>query len=385
MESGVTEIIERILREAEEANASDIHIDAYDATVIVRFRIDGQLSIHCRLPKDIHGSVISRLKIMSRLRTDLHHLPQDGRFRKPYRGNHDTRISILPTPHGEAVVLRLLKDTPDFRNLENLGLSSANAAILERAVSRKRGMVLATGSTGSGKTTTLYSLLRLVEPERLVITIEDPVEYSLPNARQIQIDPDRGLTFATGLRSILRQDPDVIMVGEIRDQETASIAIHAALTGHLLFSTLHTSSALAVIFRLMDMGIAPYLVASTLETIIAQRLVRKICQQCHSRRQKKRIQRMCDVILDDNSIDGEENENLGTGCQACNYTGHNGRVALYEIVTMNEELREAVAARPTLAALRTIADRAGMQTLIADGHAKAERGLIDAAEVMSSE
>ncbi len=348
-------LVENILQEADRVGVSDVHIDPFESDVFVRFRIDGLLSVHRRLPKTLHAGLIGRIKILARLRTDLHHLPQDGRVTRPHH-HADIRVSVMPTYYGEAVVLRILKDKPDFSQLESLGISTADASYLATVVSRKRGMVLVTGPTGSGKTTTLYSLLKLIAPDRLIVTIEDPVEYMLPRARQIQVDADHGLTFASGLRSVLRQDPDVIMVGEIRDAETAHIAIHAALTGHLLFSTVHTNDAISVIIRLLDMGIAPYLIAATVETIIAQRLVRKKCQHCR--------------VL--------------SGCLACKYTGFQGRIAIYELITVTDALREAITNEPSLSRLRTITERAGVRNLMIDGMTKTEHGLVDMAEVLSA-
>lgn len=348
-------LVENILQEADRAGVSDIHVDPIEDGVLIRFRIDGLLTIQHRLAKASHAGLISRIKILARLRTDLHHLPQDGRLTRAYRGG-DIRVSIMPTYYGEAAVLRILKDKPDFAQLQSLGIDAVDAERLLATVSRKRGMILVTGPTGSGKTTTLYSLLRLVANDRLVITIEDPVEYMLSNARQIQVDHDHGLTFVSGLRSILRQDPDVIMVGEIRDTETAQIAMHAALTGHLLFSTLHTNDALSVVIRLLDMGVAPYLISATLETVIAQRLVRKRCQRCHR----------------------------PSGCMVCNYTGFRGRLAIYEIITMTDALREAISNEPSLSRLRAIAEKEGIRTIVTDGTLKANQGLVDVAEVLSS-
>ena len=348
-------LVENILQEADRAGASDIHIDPFESGVLVRFRTDGFLLVQHRLAKSLHASIISRIKILARIRTDLHHLPQDGRLTRPYHQG-DIRVSIMPTYYGESAVLRILRDRPDFAQIESLGISATDAKHLATAVRRKRGMILITGPTGSGKTTTLYSLLRLITSDRLTVTIEDPVEYILPTARQIQVDAEHGVTFSAGLRSILRQDPDVIMVGEIRDTDTAHIAIHAALTGHLLFSTLHTTTALSAIIRLLDMGIAPYLISATLETIIAQRLIRKKCQRC------KRPE----------------------GCRACNYTGFHGRIAVYELVTITDALREAITTAPTLSHLQTIAEHEGMQTLADDGAAKAEQGLIEKAEMLST-
>ncbi len=350
-------IIEIILHEADRAGASDIHVDPGSNEVLVRFRADGLLAVERRVPKALHAGLISRIKILARLRTDLHNMPQDGRLTREFGGG-DIRASIMPTHYGEAAVLRILKDKPDFARLETLGVNVIDVARLEAAMARKQGMVLITGPTGSGKTTTLYSLLRLVSPERLVVTIEDPVEYVLPSARQVQVDAAHGLTFAAGLRSILRQDPDVIMVGEIRDAETAHIAIHASLTGHLVLSTLHTNDALSVVVRFLDMGVAPYLIAATLETIVAQRLVRKRCERCRERGSK--------------------------GCATCRYTGFRGRLAVYEIATMSTALREAVIRGASLAQLQTIAAQENMRTLAMDGMEKSRRGLIDDGEVISA-
>jgi type IV pilus assembly protein PilB len=267
------QVVDSLLKKALLERASDIHIDPSKADTQVRFRVDGLLSLHMTLSAQVHSELISRIKVLARLRTDIHYLPQDGRC--TYL-DADVRVSIMPTSYGENAVLRILPIGATAHSLTDLGMSSFDCKRIDSVLKKQKGLILVTGPTGSGKTTTLYTLLELIKKSELsIITIEDPVEYTIEGIRQIQVNSVHGITFSNGLRSILRQDPDIIMVGEIRDTETAKIAIHSALTGHLVLSTLHTNSAVATVTRLFDMGIDPYLISETLSLVIAQRLVRK--------------------------------------------------------------------------------------------------------------
>ncbi len=339
------EIVELIIANAYTERASDIHIDLEESVLSINYRIDGALEIKETLPKHFHNDVVGRIKILAHLRTDEHLVPQDGRFRISILDkNIDLRVSIVPAYYGESIVMRLLTDTTSASSLDELGFSEHDQRTIIKMISRSSGMILITGPTGSGKTTTLYTLLKMLnDGKRSIITIEDPVEYALAGTRQIQANYERGLTFATGLRSIVRQDPDIIMVGEIRDAETAHIAIHTALTGHLVLSTLHTNDAASAIPRLIDMGIDPYLIASTIGVVIGQRLVRK-------------------------TIDDQ----------------YKGRIGIFEVLTANEPLREAIMQKAPTRVLQTIAEKNGMRTLEQDGLEKVDRKITSIEEVLSA-
>jgi type II secretory ATPase GspE/PulE/Tfp pilus assembly ATPase PilB-like protein len=331
------ELVIHIIKEAIEQKVSDIHIDPYEKVVLIRFRLDGLLSTHYTLSKRNHSEIIGRLKVLARLRTDVHSLPQDGKIHMVDSLSCDIRLSIIPTYYGENAVLRILSSATQSRSLDELGFTPDHQEKIRRALLKKAGLIIVTGPTGSGKTTTLYSLLSLLPHNQLIVTIEDPVEYTLDIIRQIQINPDTGLSFAHGLRSILRQDPDVIMVGEIRDEETARIALHAALTGHLVLTTLHTKDTLSVLARLQDMGIAPYLIAATLELIIAQRLVRKVC----------------------------------TGESGLEFKG---RIGIYEFLELSPELREAIQDTDSVQTLEKIIQADCFMSLRDDGLQKVGMG-----------
>jgi type II secretory ATPase GspE/PulE/Tfp pilus assembly ATPase PilB-like protein len=354
------DLLNVLLKKAYAQNASDIHIDPLEADSEVRFRIDGIIHRVFRFSQKLHQELISRIKVLARLRTDIHHAPQDGRFKDTPDRICDVRISIMPTHYGENAVLRLLKITSLALSLDALGIESVDSERIKASLGKKQGMVLVTGPTGSGKTTTLYSLLALVSESNNVVTIEDPIEYAMEGVRQIQINPHHGLSFASGLRAILRQDPDIIMVGEIRDTETASIAIHAALTGHLLFSTLHTQNAVSVIPRLIDMGIAPYLIASTLEIIIAERLVRKLCVDCREK----------------TGFSSSGHSFRATGCSSCNWKGFSGRIGMFEIIVMNDNLRELVLSKAPAKVLQQAAEENGTRPLNETLRQKAIEGII---------
>lgn len=352
----IVALIDALIRHAHAVRASDIHIDPIPTAVRVRLRIDGVLHDRFSFPKEIHAEVIARIKVLAGLRSDEHFATQDGRFRFEGEGKEvvDVRVSIAPLYHGENAVLRLLANRIGDATLQTLGLSSANIAQIHTALRKPHGMILATGPTGSGKTTMLYALLTLLnDPSVSIITIEDPIEYAIEGIKQIPVRERSGLTFAKGLRSILRQDPDIIMVGEIRDSETAGIAVSAALTGHLLFSTLHTKDAAATLPRLLDMGIEPYLVASTISVVIGQRLVRKICTSCSRQ-----------------------------GCTMCGGSGYRGRVAIHEVLVADDAITEAIMQGMSAGDIRTIACKNGMVTMHDDGLAKAHAGITSVEEVM---
>lgn len=354
----IINLLNRLAERAHNLGASDIHIDPLPLSLRVRLRIDGVLEDVYSFPKSIHGEFISRVKIVSRLRTDEHQAAQDGRFRyifpEPDNNHIDFRVSIMPTYHGENAVLRLLADKKEQSTLESLGFSKINTEKIKAALVKTNGMILATGPTGSGKTTTIYSLIKMLNtPAVSIVTIEDPIEYAIDKVEQIQVNPRTGLTFANGLKSILRQDPNIIMVGEIRDKETANIAVNAALTGHLLFSTLHTKDAATTLPRFLDMGIEEYLVASTVSLAIGQRLVRKICASCK-----------------------------GKGCEKCHMSGYRGRICINEVMVADEEIRDAILKKSSAAELRKIAVKNGMMTMLEDGMQKVKSGLTTIEEVL---
>lgn len=311
----IVNVYNSLLEEAINKNSSDIHIDPLSDKVIARLRIDGLMIEHASWPKAVHSALISRIKILSGLRTDMHQTPQDGRIRAVVNNKaYDIRVSIIPTLHGENSVMRILPTQRQNSSYGQLGLSEIQERVVRQALRQTSGLIIVCGPTGSGKTTTLYSLLDALKAKPLnIVTLEDPVEYSIPGIRQIPILPRSGLTFAQGLRSVLRQDPDVIMVGEIRDEETATLAIHAALTGHLVLSTLHTTDAAKAIPRLIDMGIPNYLISATLKAVISQRLPRKYCDSC-----------------------------AGKGCPDCSKTGYRGRTGIYEILPIDQNLSDCI-------------------------------------------
>ncbi len=361
------------------ARASDVHLEPFEETLVARMRIDGILSDEFTFPKALHAGIISRIKVLGGMRTDEHQAAQDGRFQMTIpdiQKQFDVRVSIIPTYYGENGVLRLLAEQTSISSLDNLAFTDFDRARIRKAVKTPYGMILATGPTGSGKTTTLYTILRELNTRAVsVITIEDPIEYSLEGVDQIQVNTRTGLTFATGLRSILRQDPNIIMVGEIRDEETASIAINAALTGHKLLSTIHTNDAATTLPRLLDMGIEPFLVASTVNVAVGQRLVRMICNEC---KVPRRITEGEFNALKENipeSILGDHHDYFqGKGCDACGQTGYRGRMGIYEILEMSDFIREALMRRADAGEIKKIAVKNGMTTLLEDGFKKAVEG-----------
>jgi len=368
------------------SRCSDIHMDPTESSLRVRVRIDGDMRQAFNLPKKIHSEIISRIKILSGLRTDEHQAAQDGRFRLNLEGQNplDVRVSIAPTYYGENAVLRLLAERSENFTLESLGFSKTNREKILKALKKPHGMILATGPTGSGKTTTLYTILKMLNtPEISIITIEDPIEYAVEGIEQIQVNPRTGLTFAHGLRSILRQDPNVIMVGEIRDSETAGIAVNVALTGHLLLSTLHTNDPATTLPRLLDMKVESYLVASTVNAVIGQRLVRKICEHCKTSEkitdaQAKGLGEFLTLpVLKDIKF-----LYRGKGCDACGFSGFLGRVPLHEVLVVNEKIKEAILRKATSTEINALAKQSGMVTMIEDGMEKALSGITTVEEVL---
>lgn len=349
------ETIDSILSYAIHMRASDIHYDPQREISTIRLRVDGQVVQVGDVPKRLHEEIISRLKILSGVRTDIHAIPQDGRWGSEIEGEEcQIRISFMPTYHGENAVLRILpvKVTSEV-SFAKLGFTPDHVRFIDTALQRTSGLILVTGPTGSGKTTTLHTCLSLKAREPLsIITLEDPVEYEIPTVRQVHIRHNFGVTFASGLRSALRQDPDVIMVGEIRDKETAQVAIHTALTGHLVLSTLHTNSALEAIPRLIDMGIDHYLLASTLRIVVAQRLVRAICREC-----------------------------FGEGCRACRETGYKGRSVIAEVCDIDAGMKKLITNKENLHVLTTHARNKGFHPMVEDGYEKVEWGITTTAEV----
>lgn len=385
-EISIIRLIDNLITHAYNARASDIHIDPESDSVRVRLRIDGVLHDVFQFSKESHSEIITRIKVLSGLRTDEHQASQDGRFRiliKP-NINIDIRVSIAPTYYGENAVLRLLAQKAEDFTLDTLGFSEDDQVKIKRAVKKPYGMILATGPTGSGKTTTLYTVIKILNtPEVSIITIEDPIEYSIEGIEQIQVNPRTGLTFATGLRSILRQDPNVIMVGEIRDEETAGIAVNAALTGHLLLSTLHTNDAPTTLPRLMDMGIEPFLIASTVNIAIGQRLVRKICPDCKMKRKLTNAEfKSLSEALPIGAIKADMEFYVGQGCAACDDSGYRGRIGIHEVLEVDDVVREAIMRRADAGEIKTIAIKRGMTTMLEDGFKKALEGVTTIEEIL---
>lgn len=380
LDSPIVRLVNQVLSSAITQKASDIHIDPQEHQVVIRFRVDGLLKTERYLPKHMQAMLTARIKIMSGLDITESRMPQDGRIKvnidfRPI----DLRVSSLPTVFGEKIVMRILDLSSSLNDLAKLGFSEANLNKFLTEIERPNGIVLISGPTGSGKSSTLYAALNKLNQEAVnIITVEDPVEYQLEGVNQIQVNPTVGLTFANGLRSILRQDPDIVMVGEIRDRETVEIAIRASLTGHLVLSTIHTNDAVASITRLIDMGVEPFLVTASLNAVIAQRLIRRVCRDCGkpmpaSNREKEIFAKRhmeIDTIV------------RGPGCASCNMTGYRGRVAIHEVLIINDEMREAINNHSTPAKLREMATRNGTIFLIDDGLEKVKRGITTTEEVL---
>ena len=382
-EAPIIKLVNHILYQAVKRGASDIHVEPYEKELVVRYRIDGILYQIMTPPKRIQGALISRIKIMANLNIAEKRVPQDGRIDIKVAGKPiDIRVSVLPVTFGERVVMRLLDKSRTFGKLKDFGFNEHDYAIIMECIAKPNGIIYITGPTGSGKTTTLYAILaQLNEPDVNIITVEDPVEYQLAGIGQVQVKEKIGLTFAAALRSILRQDPDIVMIGETRDAETAQIAIQAALTGHLVLSTLHTNSAPASITRLLDMGVEPYLIASSVILIIAQRLVRRLCDNC------KQLYKPSGELIQSLGLTPREAATINfyqaIGCENCNNTGYRGRLAIFEMMRMTPEIGKMTMERSDTARIRKLAANEGMVTLIQDGIRKIKDGSTTIDEVLS--
>jgi len=382
-EASVVKFVNQVIWEAFKERATDIHLEPMESDLRVRYRVDGMLHqtpVPAQL-KQFQAAIISRIKVMANMDIAERRLPQDGRINVRSGGEEiDVRVSTIPTAYGESVSLRLLTRSSIFLGLESLGLSPADDKIVRKLVELPHGIILVTGPTGSGKSTSLYAFLSTINSiDQRIITIEDPIEYELPGVNQMQVRPDIGLTFASGLRHILRQDPDVIMVGEVRDKDTAEIAIRAALTGHLVFSTLHTNDSAGAVTRLVDMGIESFLVSSSVEALIAQRLVRTICKACKEE-YRPDAELLREIGFPENDA-AKTKFHRGRGCEDCRFTGFRGRTGIYEILVMDESLRPLVIERTSSSAIKQAACARGMRTLRDDGWAKVKAGLTTVEEV----
>ncbi len=400
----VIRVVDTLLKHAILQSASDIHIEPSDKEVHVRYRIDGILHDAMTLPKDVALGLVARIKVLSNLKLDEHRLPQDGRF-KIHNDEYKIsfRVSILPVFDGEKIVMRLLDEGSHGLTLEKMGFSGDSLEAIHREIRKPNGMVLVTGPTGSGKTTTLYTILDILNtPEVNISTVEDPVEYRMPRVNQTQVNPKINMTFAAALRSLLRQDPDIIMVGEIRDEETLEIALHAAMTGHLVLSTLHTNSAAATLPRMLDMGAEPFLIASTVNVIIAQRLTRRLCPECREEYHldAKEVETFAKTFDMDNlmaflakqdtlkeKLDIKKGwESIAfyraKGCDQCGGEGYHGRMGIYEVLEMTTEIKKLVTQSATTEALDNQAQKSGMATMVQDGFMKAVSGITSLEEIL---
>jgi general secretion pathway protein E len=382
-EAPIIRMVNRLMVQAFRERASDIHVEPYQSDVKIRFRVDGILHDVLSLPKRLHPAVVSRIKVMATLNIAEKRLPQDGRIGIKL-GDHsvDLRISTVPTVNGERVVMRILDKSSVLLGLEELGFYPDDLAIVERLLRQEHGIILVTGPTGSGKTTSLYSMLsRINSPDKNILTIEDPIEYQLKGIGQIPVNAKVGLTFASGLRSIVRQDPDVILVGEIRDLETAEIAIQAALTGHLVFSTLHTNDSASAVTRLIDMGIEPFLVTSSVNAILAQRLTRKICPFC-KQQYFPESESLLEVGMSQEMLGKEGYLWRGAGCKECIGTGYKGRSGIYEILMMSDSIKTTILKTSDSTIIKKQAVQEGLHTLRQDGARKVEDGITTIEEVL---
>ena len=394
----IVRLVETLLKHAIMENASDIHIEPMEKEVLVRYRIDGILHDAMTLPKHISPGIVARIKVLSNLKLDEHRLPQDGRFKLEVEGDkYSVRVSILPVFDGEKIVMRLLSETSKGFTLEELGFRGQALEQVQTALRKPVGLVLVTGPTGSGKTTTLYAMMEILNtPEVNISTIEDPIEYRMPRINQTQVRPKIGLTFAEGLRSLVRQDPDIIMVGEIRDNETAGLAINAALTGHLVLSTLHTNNAAGAIPRLIDMKVEPFLISSTLDIIIAQRLVRRLCEEKEEYHltdsEIKKIAKYCDikqvtkVLQEEKLLKRKECLKDATfyrpkPTKKCK-TGYKGRLGIYEVLPVTQSIKELIVKNANTDQIQAQAQKEGMRTMIEDGFVKAVQGITSIEEVL---
>jgi type II secretory ATPase GspE/PulE/Tfp pilus assembly ATPase PilB-like protein len=376
----VVRYVNLLVRDAYDAGASDIHLEATRTGLSARFRVDGVLAPSLEPPAELHHAIVSRVKLLAELDIAERRRPQDGRIRVRLESRElDLRVSTVPTMFGESVVLRLLDRGGRPVALSELGMPAELLAHVERIAAKPHGMLLVTGPTGSGKTTTLYACLAQRDRTReKIVTVEDPVEYQLGGITQVPVHRQAGVTFAAALRSLLRQDPDAMMIGEMRDPETAEIAVQAAMTGHLVFSTLHTNDAIGAVARLLDLGIPDYLIASTLEAVLAQRLVRRICDDCRATYEPapELVAQLATRPV------GRVSLQHGLGCASCRGTGFRGRIGLFELVVVSDDLRDAITRHAGRADLRVIAEQGGMTTLRADGWRKVEAGLTTVDEVL---
>ncbi|MDO8529578.1 MAG: ATPase, T2SS/T4P/T4SS family [bacterium] len=400
----VIRIIDTLLKHAILQSASDIHIEPNEKEIIVRYRIDGVLHDAMMLPKEVLPGIIARIKVLSNLKLDEHRLPQDGRFKIENENyKFSLRVSILPVFDGEKVVMRLLDESSKGLTLEKMGLAGQSLEIVHKEIKKPNGMVLVTGPTGSGKTTTLYTIMDIINtPEVNISTVEDPVEYRMPRINQTQVNPKIGMTFALALRSLLRQDPNIIMVGEIRDKETLEIAIHAAMTGHLVLSTLHTNSAAGALPRMIDMGAEPFLIASTVNVIVAQRLVRKLCPECKieytlSEKELKTLKNSLNMdeiigyLKKESSLKGiiKSNDDWKNikfyrpkGCDQCGNEGYHGRIGIFEVLDVKDEIEKMIVEAASTEMIEKKAREKGMTTMAEDGFSKAAQGITSIEEVL---
>lgn len=394
----ITKMVAVILRDAVEQKASDVHIEPVKDHVRVRFRTLGELHTSLVLPFKVHASIIARIKILSNMKIDETRIPQDGRFSTTIDGRDiDFRVSTLPTPLGEKVAIRVLDPSTGIQTFEQLGLTDDNLIKVKQALKKPFGLILVTGPTGSGKSTTLYAILRFLNKEEInIISLEDPVEYHLEGVNQSQMRPQIGYDFAQALRFVLRQDPDIIMVGEVRDEESASLMTHAALTGHLVLTTLHTNNAIGIVTRLIDMGVEKYLIPSTFNLAISQRLVRRLCDECKKRIQaKKEIEQLIVGEIKTAPLSFQKKADMylkkqkgglvvfqAKGCKKCGESGYSGRTALFEVFSMSEQLEEIILQDPSEAKLEAEAKRQGMITLRQDGILKVLKGVTTIEEVI---
>ena len=392
-EAPISKIVSVIMRQAVDGNASDIHIEPLRDKLRIRFRLDGVLHSSIFLPLKIHPAVVARIKILSNLKIDETRIPQDGRISSRINGKDiDFRVSTFPSILGEKVVMRVLDPSKGLKSFEKLGLEGRNLDVLKKASERPYGMILSTGPTGSGKTTTLYAVLQLLNKEGTnIVTIEDPVEYFMEGINQSQTKEEIGYSFAKSLRSILRQDPNIIMVGEIRDSETAALAVHAALTGHIVLSTLHTTTATGAIPRLIDLGVERFLIPSSLSLVIGQRLVRRLCPHCAKKvKAKPEVKQM--ILKEIGTLPSQVKKELADpeklsvykpkGCKKCGFQGYSGRIAVFEILEMTEELADLLLRKVSEIELKKEAQRQGMITMSQDGVIKALKGVTSIEEVM---
>lgn len=391
VDAPVAKLVDLLIDYAAGEKASDIHVEAEEGKSLVRFRIDGVLHDILSFSHELHDRIASRIKVLAKLRTDEHLAPQDGKIRVAIEGQTvDIRVSIIPMVEGEKIVMRLLTSHLELFSFKDLGMSESDRAKLNAAINKSYGMILSTGPTGSGKTTTIYAILKILNTrEKNITTIEDPVEYRIRGVNQIQVNPKTNLTFASGLRSILRQDPNIVFVGEIRDSETAGIAVNAALTGHLVLSTLHTNDAATALPRLTDMNIEPFLVASSVNLIIAQRLIRKICVNCRTSvmiSETELRKSLPEEIIRKHYIPTGPNREIrmykGKGCKICHNTGYAGRVGIYEVLVISKQIKRLITERKDSDLIADMAKKEGMTTMLDDGLQKVSQGVTTLEEVL---